>query len=133
MATPAVRNNNPGNIKDPATGQFKQFTTPQEGYAALLNDLQMKKDGKSTTGLTPTSTLADFAKTYAPPGDSNNSAKYAADLANQIGVRPDTPISQLDVGKWAAAVAHNERMNSSPFGQGVQSSQSSSASSCTNW
>lgn len=115
MATPAVRNNNPGNIKDPATGTFKQFATPQEGYAALLNDLEAKKTGHTSTGLTPTSTLVDFAKTYAPPGGNNNSAKYAADLANQMGVRPDTPIGQLDTGKWAAAVAHNED-NSSPFG-----------------
>lgn len=115
MATPAVQNNNPGNLKDPTTGQFAQFKTPQDGYAALLNDLETKKSGKSTSGLTPTSTLVDFAKVYAPSSDKNNPAQYAASLANQLEVPPNTPISQLDTGRWAAAVAHNED-DSSPFG-----------------
>ncbi len=108
MDTIANRNNNPGNIKDSSTGQFKTFSTPQEGYAALLNDLEMKKTGKSQTGLTPDSTLADFAKAYAPASDKNNPAQYTANLANHMGVRPDAKISELDTGKWAEAIANAE-------------------------
>lgn len=108
MPTVADRNNNPGNIKDPTTGSFKKFSTPQEGYAALLNDLQAKKTGTTTTGVGPSSTLADFSKVYAPAGDSNNPAQYTANLANHMGVRPDAKLSELDVGKWADAVAHAE-------------------------
>lgn len=117
MATPAVENNNPGNLKDPSTGTFQKFNSPQEGYAALLNDLETKKSGKSTTGLTPTSTLAQFSQTYAPASDKNNPGQYTANLANHMGVRPDTQLKDLDTAKWAAAVAHNED-NSTPFGSG---------------
>ena len=111
----AVQNNNPGNIKDPSTGQFKQFGSPQEGYAALLNDLQSKQNGTTTTGLGPDSSLVDFASKYAPASDKNNVGQYAANLANQMGVRPDAKLRDLSVPKWAAAVAHNEDV-SSPFG-----------------
>lgn len=103
-----TQNNNPGDIKDPSTGKFMQFKDPKEGYAALLNDLSLKQSGKSRTGLGPTSTLADFAKTYAPSSDKNNPAQYAANLANHMGVRPDANLKDLDLGKWADAVAKNE-------------------------
>jgi hypothetical protein len=107
MATLADRNNNPGNLRDTSTGSFRQFKTPQEGYAALLNDLQAKKTGTTTTGVGPSSTLADFAKVYAPPSE-NDSAQYTANLANFMGARPDSRLSELDVGKWADAIARAE-------------------------
>ena len=103
----ANRNNNPGNIKDDS-GNFKVYSSPQEGYAALLNDLETKKSGNSKTGLKPDSTLADFSKTYAPASDSNNPAQYTVNLANHMGVRPDAKLSELDTGKWADAVANAE-------------------------
>jgi len=108
METLANRNNNPGNIKDVSTGQFKTYATPQEGYAALLNDLEIKKSGKSRTGLKSDQTLADFAKVYAPDTDNNNPAQYTANIANHMGVRPDAKISELDTGKWAEAIANAE-------------------------
>lgn len=106
--TLANRNNNPGNIKDPSTGNFKVFNSPQEGYGELLNDLETKKSGKSQTGLKPESTLVEFAKVYAPSSDQNNPAQYAVNLANHMGVRPDARISDLDTGKWAEAIANAE-------------------------
>lgn len=105
--TLADKNNNPGNIRDTTTGKFKVFNSPQEGYAALLNDLETKKTGKSTTGLKAEHTLADFAKTYAPPSE-NDSAQYTANLANHMGVSPDTQIKDLDTGAWAEAIAKAE-------------------------
>lgn len=108
MDTPAIRNNNPGNLKDPSTGQFRMFKTPQEGYAALLNDLQAKQTGTTTTGLGPSSTLVDFASRYAPANDKNNVGQYAANLANQLGVPPTAQLKDLDLARWAAAVAKNE-------------------------
>lgn len=133
-----TRNNNPGDLRDPSTGSFKQFSDPKQGYAALLNDLHAKQIGTTTTGLGPSSSLADFAKVYAPPGDNNNSAKYAADLANHIGVAPDSQLKDLDLGKWADAVAKNEgyaaQNNSSiqvtpPTPPGQQGTQTQSQSS----
>ncbi len=111
----AITNNNPGNLKDPKTGSFRQFQSPQEGYAALLNDLTAKQMGTSTTGIGPGSSLIDFAATYAPKSDNNNPGQYAASLANHMGVRPDARLKDLDVTKWAAAVAKNED-NKSLFG-----------------
>lgn len=111
----AVKNNNPGNLRDPATGNFRTFASPQEGYAALLNDLQAKQTGTTTTGLGPSSTLVDFASRYAPAGDNNDPAQYAASLANKIGTRPDAQLKDLDLQKWASAVASNED-NQSIFG-----------------
>ena len=112
----AITNNNPGNLKDPSTGNFRQFNSPQEGYAALLNDLQSKQTGTSTTGLGPSSSLIDFASKYAPANDKNNVGQYAANLANKMGTRPDAKLKDLDLSKWAAAVASNEDSNS-PFGK----------------
>ena len=110
MPTVADRNNNPGNLRDPQTGTFRTFATPQEGYAALLNDLQGKVTGNTRTGLNSASTLFDFAKTYAPSSDNNNPAQYTANLANTLGIRPDTTLGQLQphIGDFAQAIAKNE-------------------------
>lgn len=108
MTTLAYKNANPGNIKDPNTGTFKQFSSPGEGYGALLNDLQAKKEGRTSTGLGPQSTLVEFAEKYAPESDNNNPGQYAANIANFMGVRPDSTIGELDTGKWAEAVSWAE-------------------------
>lgn len=131
MQTLATRNNNPGNIKDQNTGTFKTFSTPQDGYAALLNDLQAKKTGTTTTGVGPGSTLADFAKVYAPESDKNNPAQYTANLANHMGVRPDAKLESLDVGKWADAVAHAEGYSQNGQVQADQNNPSSTATQTT--
>ncbi len=106
MANIPTQNNNPGDIKDPATGTFNKYSDPKEGMGALLNDLQAKFDGK----LGQNGTLADFGKMYAPPSDNNNTAQYVANLANKLGVRPDTPFSQLrpKIGQLADAISQNE-------------------------
>lgn len=111
-STIASRLNNPGNLKDSATGAWRSFASPQEGYAALLNDLQAKQVGTTTTGLGPDSSLVDFASKYAPANDGNNVGQYAANLANQLGVAPNAKLKELDLAKWAAAVAHNEDASS---------------------
>jgi hypothetical protein len=120
--TVADRNFNPGNLKDTKTGKFRQFSSEGEGYSALMNDLQGKVKGTSTTGLNGNSTLHDFANTYAPPSDNNNSAQYTVNLANKMGVRPDTKLSELQnrIPDFAQAVASNEGYTSA---KGFKSSQ----------
>lgn len=119
MATTiADKLNNPGNLKDPSTGSFQQFNSPQEGFAALLNDLQAKIS-PSSTHLGPKATLADFSKMYAPASDNNDPAQYTANLANRLKVRPDTTLGELQprIGEFAQAVAHNEGYSGSmPIG-----------------
>lgn len=104
-----VRNNNPGNLKDPATGQFRVFSTPQEGQQALVDDLTAKVTGTSHV-IKPTASLLDFAKVYAPASDKNNPDSYAKILATNLGVDPSVPISSLSnrVNDFAHAISTAE-------------------------
>ena len=110
MQTLAVANQNPGNLKNPATGSFQSFSDPLDGKAALYNDLTAKMTGTSKTGLNGNSSLLDFAKTYAPAGDNNDPAQYAANIANKMGISPDDKIGTLmpRIDDFASAVASNE-------------------------
>jgi len=108
--TLADKNYNPGNLRDPKTGAFRTFSSESEGYAALMNDLQSKVTGNTSTGLIPDSTLYDFSSVYAPSSDKNHPAQYTANLANSLGVRPDTKLSDLAnrIPDFAQAIARNE-------------------------
>lgn len=110
MANIPTRNNNPGDIKDMTTGQFRTYASPEEGYGALVNDLNTKISGKSKTGVTPQSSLRQFSSIYAPSSDNNDPESYAQNLAKQLGVLADTPISDLKdrVNEFAHAIARNE-------------------------
>lgn len=103
-------NNNPGNIRDTKTGNFIKFDDPGKGWAALMNDVQNKIKGQTHTKLNGDSTLMDFAATWAPDSDGNNSGNYAANLANQLKVRPDIKISELQsrLPEFANAIARHE-------------------------
>lgn len=111
MANLPTSNNNPGDLRNvgqagasQGKGGFASFSNPQEGFGALLNDLQTKINNH------PEHTLADFANQYAPPSDNNDSAGYAAKLANQLKVPPNATIGSLkgNIGGFAEAVASNE-------------------------
>ena len=121
------RNNNPGNLRfigqagaSQGEGGFARFNSEGEGYAALMNDLQAKIDGKSSTGLNGDSALFEFTQKYAPQADGNNPGQYAADLANILGVTPMTKLSELAnrVPDFAQAVARKEGATSSANYQG---------------
>jgi hypothetical protein len=111
QTTLAQTNNNPGNIRNPATGQFAVYTTPQAGWQALESDIQAKISGNNAHGLGPNSTLQDFFNVYAPTGDgSNNPASYAQSVAQQLGVSPTTKLGDLSnrVQDFAVAIATHE-------------------------
>lgn len=111
MANLPTTNNNPGDLRNigqkdasQGAGGFASFPTPQAGFGALLNDVQSKINTH------PDWTLADFSNAYAPPTDGNDSATYAANLANQLKVAPNTSIKSLqgNIGQFAEAISHNE-------------------------
>jgi hypothetical protein len=110
MANIPTRLNNPGDIKDMTTGKFKQFNTPEEGYSALVNDLNIKMSGKSKTGVTPDSDLSHFSSIYAPASDKNDPVSYANNLAKQLNVPVTTKIKDLQprIHDFARAIATNE-------------------------
>ncbi len=105
-----TRNNNPGDLKDPATGTFRTFQDPVTGFKALQDDLLGKMTGSTSTGLTPQSSIQDFAHVWAPASDSNDPISYANKLSAQLGVPVNTPIGSLQgrVSDFAKAVANNE-------------------------
>lgn len=111
MSNLPTTNNNPGDLRDigqtgatEGSGGFAKFNSPKEGFGALLNDVQTKINNH------PNETLVDFSNTYAPPTDGNDSAQYAANLANQLDVAPNATLSSLqpNIGKFAEAIASNE-------------------------
>ena len=111
--TPAVRNNNPGNLRLSATqtgtsGGFSTFSSMEDGFNALKADLLAKQTGKSKTGINGDSTLAQMLSVYAPTSDGNNPLAYAAAVAKELGVTPDTKIGTLDNEKLAYAISHHE-------------------------
>lgn len=115
MANIPTASANPGDLKG-ASGSITQYSSPQEGGAALLNDLTAKMTGTSKTGLNGNSTLAQFSSVYAPKGNGNNDPQqYTANLANDLGVAPDATIGSLmpRIGDFANAVSKNEGFESS--------------------
>lgn len=110
MANTPTRLNNPGDLKDPKTGTFRAFSSPEEGFTALKNDLQAKISGNTSTGLSANSSLKDFAGKYAPDSDGNNSSQYAEKLAKKLGVNSNTSIGSLSnrLDDFASAISDNE-------------------------
>lgn len=110
MANLPTQNLNPGDLKDPTTGNFRKFASPVEGFEALKNDLQGKITGNTHTGLNGNSSLTDFANVWAPASDNNDPKSYATKLATKLGVTPETPISTLSnrLDDFASAIADNE-------------------------
>lgn len=99
----SVRNNNPGNMKDPKTGGFRVFDTPQMGQEIMRSDLLAKVSGKSNAmrakfgeGYKPT--LRNVISTWAPPTENNTEA-YVNFVATRAGLSPDQVLAPEDVDK----------------------------------
>lgn len=121
----AYQNNNPGNLRfagqkgaSQGTGGFAKFDSPQAGFDAMVADVTAKMTGNSeapiTEGpninkkITPDSTLFEMISAYAPRKDGNDPVEYANFVAKQLGVTPETKVSQLDPMNTAKAMALNE-------------------------
>lgn len=122
--TPAVVNNNPGNLKDPTTGQFMKFPSTQAGFVALQQDLYAKGTGATSTSLGPNSTLSQFASVYAPSSDGNDPESYATNIATTLGVPTTTTLKSLVsdpvmLKKFANAVSLQEDSTENQFVNGT--------------
>lgn len=101
--------NNPGNLRPPGkTKGFRSFKTPQEGYNALVDQVELYKSGNSTTGITGESTLFELINKYAPKKDNNNPKLYTKFIADNLGISPNTPISQIDTNKLVDLIINFE-------------------------
>lgn len=108
----SVRNNNPGNLKDSATGQFRVFNTPEEGATAMTADLSAKISGNSPAmeknfgkGYSPT--LSNVITTYAPASE-NNTKSYIDTVSKETGFPPDHVLTAADAPKLQAAMTKVE-------------------------
>jgi hypothetical protein len=131
--TLADRNNNPGNLRDPKTGEFRQFATAEEGFAAMEQDLTAKLTGNSPATRAKlgrnAQTLQDVISVYAPVGDNNDPVAYAAAVAKDMGISPNEPVANLvpRLQELTRAMAKHEGWTggaSAQSSQGGQPSQS---------
>lgn len=114
MTGAGLRNNNPGNIKDMNFGNvigkdnrgFAQFATPEDGFDALVEKVKFNQTSPKSRYYGKT--IAQYFQMYAPSSDGNNPKWYAQDVANRCWVSINTPISQVDTIKFAAAIAHHD-------------------------
>lgn len=99
----AIKNNNPGNLRDPKTQEFMKFSTPEEGAAAMEHDLSVKIGGKSAAmeanygkGYTPT--IRTLISTYAPKKE-NDTESYINTVSKGAGIDANTKLTQDDIKK----------------------------------
>lgn len=102
----AFVNNNPGNLRFAGQegavqgeGGFARFSTPEAGYQALKNQIQLDA-GRGFT-------LAQFINKYAPPSE-NDTQQYIQQITQLTGANPNTPIQQIDLNTLARAIAQKE-------------------------
>jgi hypothetical protein len=92
--TAKVARNNPGNIKDAKTGEFREFSSYKDGVKAVENQIGLYMSGKSQHAKgTPLLTVRDILSKYRPAsdrrGDSDISQEaYENRVAQALGVSP---------------------------------------------
>lgn len=107
-----VRNNNAGNLRDPATGDFRSFNSPQEGLDAMRKDLEAKIMGtsgamKSRYGEGYQPTLANVISTWAPPTE-NDTQGYIDFVSRETGLDANSPLQTTDIDKLIPAMTKME-------------------------
>lgn len=128
--TVADRNNNPLNLRGP-DGRFQVFETPEEGWAAGINDLRLKMEGRSRH-IQPDAPLSQLFEVWAPAQELGNHPEgYTQYVATRLGVSPDTPIRDLAgrIEELAAAMGDFEGWTGGPPpGMTVQQTQAAGRS-----
>jgi hypothetical protein len=109
----SVRNNNPGNLKDPKTGELRTFATPQEGQKALEDDLQVKLSGQSpalkqrygdTGGFLSPAMLAEAWSPSTAQGNTPESTiNYGKHIASKLNIDPTAQIPNTPEAKATVA------------------------------
>lgn len=107
--TLADKNNNPGNIRgDSGVGGFKGFSTEQEGWDAMSNQLMRYYNGL-TTGR-KLRTVKDIISTWAPSSE-NDTGSYIKQVAGYMGVGANDELNLADpnvMAKLRTAMAKHE-------------------------
>lgn len=104
----SVRNNNPGNMKSPKTGKFSMYQSPEEGMAAMQNDLLLKISGQSRAMGGKPPTIRNVITTWAPPSDNNDTNAYINFVSSQTGQDPDAILTPDHVPALSNAITQFE-------------------------
>jgi len=99
-------NNNPGNLRfvgqsgaSQGQGGFAKFSTPESGADALKKQIALDASRGHT--------LSSFINKFAPPSE-NNTKQYIAQVSSELGISPNTKISDVDIIKLTKAIAKKE-------------------------
>lgn len=112
-----ARNLNPLNLKD-TDGNFRQFSSIDEGFAAAEAQLMRYYEGKGVAGR-PRRTVADIISKWAPPSDNNDTRGYIDMVSKELGVAPNQEINLRDPVIRQALVQAMARMETgwqNPYG-----------------
>jgi hypothetical protein len=118
-----IRNHNPGNIKDPKTGKFKVFGSPEEGLQAM--------DGLiDRYGATGRNTPTKFIKGNGKQGgwSATDQNEYIGNISKKLGIGPDDEINFNDPqtkAKLRDAIIRQEN-GSNPYDQPTMQTASNS-------
>lgn len=105
--TPATcQRNNPGNLMyagqpgaSGTPGSLATFDTYEDGYNALVNQLNLYANGTCGACNGQPQTISGTFSIYAPAGSGgNNPTLYASNVANALGVDPSTPLASVLAG-----------------------------------
>lgn len=125
-----VGTNNPLNMRDPATGTFRNFATPQEGLAATQQQLaRYFQTGKNTIN-----SIVDGTGPKNPgwlgwptnPGQDNSAesrANYKTLLQQRLGLGPNDPIPPARMNDLISAMSEAEGSTSRAASGGVAAPQ----------
>lgn len=106
------RNNNPGNLRPSgASSGFRTFSSEQEGWDAMSNQLMMYFNGTSrAAGFKKLRTVNDIINKWAPPSE-NDTGSYVKEVASYMGVGANDEINLADpnvMAKLRTAMARRE-------------------------
>jgi len=107
--TPAIRNNNPGNIRA-INGNFRKFESIEEGHEAMIKDITKKLTGNSKHSHRITD-LKSLIMVYAPASDGNNLDDYLHTVEQMTGYKPDTLISNMNANVLVKGMIKHEDRN----------------------
>lgn len=106
------RNNNPGNLRPAgASSGFRSFSSEQEGWDAMSNQLMMYFNGTSrAAGFKKLRTVNDIINKWAPPSE-NDTGSYVKEVASYMGVGANDEINLADpnvMARLRTAMARRE-------------------------
>ena len=95
------RNNNPGALRWSIfqVGQrsgFSYFNSYEDGFKALMWDVEQKCKGNTRTKLGPESTIYEFFTVWSPTHDNNDPLKYAQFVARAVGLTIKSKLKEVN-------------------------------------